>query len=1081
MTRFRVVLTLVAATMAVPTALFGGFCGNNDPAVPVPECRNQNNGQQVPCSDANAVRLWPAGLRPGLPGQTLPPERDSTDWTSTTIPGALSGHELFHGLDILGNKLYVAYNAGFQVWDIAGSNAERPSRELTKDGWRGDFLDFPSFGENDFYIDDIEVVAAGGKNLIALSGRVTVGFTVWEHSITPLGLVQKYQDLGKRSQRVRVVNQGGINYAFAGGQLGIFVYDISQAQALTAPCLDDSGTVCPGVYRGRLGETNLSLFLDAIRRDGRVYIAKSGGNGVPVEIWEVTTPSSPGTAVRRFQGLSGGGQGLAFFEVNTIPYLAVVEKVGTGWRLRIYNVNACLDTNGCGSLGPALVDRALNVAASSPQLLNYSLSNSTPFLYYGANEFGLEGDQVEQLLDLSNFPGSVSEITDSGGTYTDNCNGQTIDYWGDYYPDNDYGLRNIRPMVGKFRGDKFYRAAFGILDVHVREAQEPTLTLTGPTSGFPGEAQTFQATASGCTPSPAYNWTATGGGSVSGTGATVQITWSTPGVKTVTVTNSGCSGASAMRTITIEDPAAMVGGVSIDPAAPRVCEEILFTADGVTGQVPIGDAWTITRDSDSMVVADGSGPGFTFSWDTSALPTPIPGGYTAEVTVTNSAGSDSAQRVFTLGVAALDFDDGPTYDGAPGPRSFGTSVQFFAGASGDSSWSWDFDDPGSGSNTSNLENPTHTFATPGTYTVNLTIQSCDAEVPAEQGQVVIEIVDNPLEITSFNASCLFGVCEFCVGDPVGFFLEWEGDPDVFSYDWDGDGDFDQNSPTPVTTHTYTAPISNFFPRARISASGQEDVFTHIAEVDVNDCGPTPDPVITVSGPTTREVGQIGSYSASAFNCSASATGWSWTATGGGNITGATSTSQVSISWSTSGTKTVTASNSSCGSVTGSLNVSVSGPSIAVGGPTTRLVDQPGDYTASAENCSPAADGWNWTATGGGSISGNTSSSAVTISWGTSGTKIVAATNSGCSGAQGTRTVSVTASGGGVNAAFTYTPADPQAGEQMTFNGSASTGDIGTYFWSFGDGSPSASGPVAAHTYEAEGTYNVFLTVGESGC
>ena len=79
----------------------------------------------------------------------MPPERDSTQWTSTTIPGAFWGHELFHGLEILGTKLYVAYNAGFQIWDIAGSNAEDPHRDINKDGWRGDFLDFPATGEND--------------------------------------------------------------------------------------------------------------------------------------------------------------------------------------------------------------------------------------------------------------------------------------------------------------------------------------------------------------------------------------------------------------------------------------------------------------------------------------------------------------------------------------------------------------------------------------------------------------------------------------------------------------------------------------------------------------------------------------------------------------------------------------------------------------------------------------------------------------------------------------------------------------------------------------------------------------------
>jgi PKD repeat protein len=42
-------------------------------------------------------------------------------------------------------------------------------------------------------------------------------------------------------------------------------------------------------------------------------------------------------------------------------------------------------------------------------------------------------------------------------------------------------------------------------------------------------------------------------------------------------------------------------------------------------------------------------------------------------------------------------------------------------AGGPTSWAWDFGDPGSGSdNTSTIQNPLHTYASPGTYTVTLT-------------------------------------------------------------------------------------------------------------------------------------------------------------------------------------------------------------------------------------------------------------------------------------------------------------------------------------------------------------------------
>lgn len=66
------------------------------------------------------------------------------------------------------------------------------------------------------------------------------------------------------------------------------------------------------------------------------------------------------------------------------------------------------------------------------------------------------------------------------------------------------------------------------------------------------------------------------------------------------------------------------------------------------------------------------------------------------------------------------------------------------------------------------------------------------------------------------------------------------------------------------------------------------------------------------------------------------------------------------------------------------------------------------------------------------------------------------------------------------AAFTYSPSDPEVGEEIIFNTSESDdsdGLIVSYEWDFGDGaSTTVSTQTVTHTYTAEGDYEVTLTV-----
>jgi len=71
-----------------------------------------------------------------------------------------------------------------------------------------------------------------------------------------------------------------------------------------------------------------------------------------------------------------------------------------------------------------------------------------------------------------------------------------------------------------------------------------------------------------------------------------------------------------------------------------------------------------------------------------------------------------------------------------------------------------------------------------------------------------------------------------------------------------------------------------------------------------------------------------------------------------------------------------------------------------------------------------------------------------------------------------------------NATFTYSPSPPTEDETVTFNASFSVpngGVITSYFWDFGDGTPTVNttNPITTHIYSTFGNYTVILTVADS--
>jgi PKD repeat protein len=159
--------------------------------------------------------------------------------------------------------------------------------------------------------------------------------------------------------------------------------------------------------------------------------------------------------------------------------------------------------------------------------------------------------------------------------------------------------------------------------------------------------------------------------------------------------------------------------ITATPVPPPVAE---FNANPLVGTVPLPVTFTDTS----------TGSPSTWNWifgdmgagNTSTVQNPshmytTAGTYSVNLTVTNAGGSKTLIKTnyitVTPPVPVANFTGTPTTGPAP------LSVSFTDTSTGSpSSWIWMFGDMGAG-NTSTLQNPTHTYLSAGTYSVNLTV------------------------------------------------------------------------------------------------------------------------------------------------------------------------------------------------------------------------------------------------------------------------------------------------------------------------------------------------------------------------
>ena len=228
------------------------------------------------------------------------------------------------------------------------------------------------------------------------------------------------------------------------------------------------------------------------------------------------------------------------------------------------------------------------------------------------------------------------------------------------------------------------------------------------------------------------------------------------------------------------------------PPAPPVAPVARFTADVVTGQAPLLVAFTDSSQNlpTAWVWDFGDGETSTERHPTHTYLTA--GSYTVTLTASNTAGSDVEEKVAYIEVTP---PPAPTAVFSANKQSgIAPLTVTFTDQSNNapSSWAWDFGDGG----TASVQNPVHTYDTPGVYTVVLEVANATGSDTVTKVDY-IEVIAPPPPTAAFHANFVTGVAPLT----VTFSDDSTGNPTDWFWNFGDGGNATQQSPQ----HIYNTP------------------------------------------------------------------------------------------------------------------------------------------------------------------------------------------------------------------------------------------------------------------------------------
>ncbi|MEI7490201.1 MAG: PKD domain-containing protein [Bacteroidota bacterium] len=537
-----------------------------------------------------------------------------------------------------------------------------------------------------------------------------------------------------------------------------------------------------------------------------------------------------------------------------------------------------------------------------------------------------------------------------------------------------------------------------------------------------------------------------------------QHLFATAGTHTVTlvvVNSNGCTNTK-VKTINV-NPKPVVDFIETSPFCQHA--QVTFTSQAY---VPAGFTSFINnwmwRFGDGSAV--GIGPVVTHTYLDASI------SHTVTLIATTTDGCvDSVSKVVT-GIAApiADFTN-------LGVGCLGQSLSFVDNSQSNgggtiSQWSWNFDDPGSGSsNTSTLQNPTHSFTSAVVHHVSLTVTNVNGCTATKTNDV--SIAAKPVADFTSSSSCLGNLTVFTDKSTTltGSLVLWA---------WDfGDGG---TALTQNPTYMFSTPGLHYVTLTVTNSNGCTQSVTYPVEV-------YPYPVTSFGFSSPTCAGNSVTFTDMSITGHGYIVRRMWDF-GDGNLLNTTSVS-TTHQYANGGTYNVTLIVKTSDSCTGTKTISVPiqfAPVASFTAINSLCVLTPVQFN---DNSQPNGGGtitqWNWNFGDPGSGGNNNSTQQNPVhNFSASGVFKVRLTVANADGCIGKDSMMVTINANPV-ANFTATNACQGNATTFTDNSIPNAGVIVSWLWNFGDGGSSAvQNPT--YTYVTGGIFNVTLTVTTSnGC